>query len=137
MVTQRITIPRYDWAVDICYDATPRNADAIIDTLEDMGCPHRHLYKAERLLKSGVPNEGLTYSDNANRHTLIVIGHTTDLFQAVNSLSHEANHLEMHICEYFGISPYSEEASYLSGSIKEIIARNAWYSLKRLFLYLI
>lgn len=137
MLTQRITIPKYDWLVDICYDATPRNANGLIDKLEYMGCPHKHLHKAESLLKSGVPNEGLTYTDNENRHTLIVIGHTSDIFQCINSLEHECNHLEMHICEYFGISPYSEEASYLSGSIKEIIARNAWHSLKKLFLYLI
>lgn len=137
MIRQRITIPDYDWLVDICYDATPNNADQIIDELWNMGCPKRHLYKAERLLKSGTLNEGLTYSDNDSKHTLIVIGRTSDLFECINSISHEINHLEMHICEYFGISPYSEEASYLSGTIKELIARNAWYSAKKMFLFLI
>lgn len=137
MLQQKINLYEYDWDVTVYYDVCPSNADAIIDELWDMGCPQRHLYKAERLLKSGVANEGLTYTDHDSCRTIIVIGHTSDLFEAINSLSHEVNHLEMHICQHFSIDPFSEEAAYLSGSIKERLARNAWYSLKKLFLYLL
>lgn len=137
MLRQRVILQKCDWIVDIFYDARPKDAEYIINRLWDMGCPERHLYKAERLLKSGVPNEGLTYTDHQNRHTIIAIGRTTDIFQCINSLEHETNHLEMHICEHFGIDPFSEEASYLSGDIKEAIARNAWHSMKQLFLYLL
>lgn len=137
MIRQKIHLHKYDWVVDICYDVRPKNADTILDELWSMGCQLRHLHKAERLLKSGVANEGLTYTDHINKHTLVVIGHTSDIFQCINSLEHETNHLEMHICEHFDIDPFSEEASYLSGDIKEAIARNAWRTMKKLFLYLI
>ena len=43
----------------------------------------------------------------------------------------------MHICETDGIDPYSEKASYLAGDIKEAIARNAYHTMRRLFLALI
>lgn len=137
MIRQHVCLHKIGWCVDICYDVRPTNANAILDELWNMGCPQRHLYKAERLLKSGIANEGLTYTDHDNKHTLIVIGHVSDIFQCINSLEHESNHLEMHICEHFGINPFSEKASYLSGDIKEAIARNAWRTMKSLFLYLI
>ncbi len=137
MIHQTINIPSCEWNVDILYDARPHDADMILNMLWRMGCARRHLYKAEDLLKSGVPNQGLTYSDKYKRHTLIVIGHTSDVFECINSISHEVNHLEAHICEHFGIGMHSEEAAYLSVELKEIIARNAWYNVKRIFLYLI
>lgn len=137
MLHQKINIPSCDWDVDILYDSRPGNAEMILDMLRRMGCARRHLHKAEDLLKSGVPNQGLTYSDKYNRHTLVVIGHASDVFECINSISHEVNHLEAHICEYFGIDMHSEEAAYLSGEIKEIIARNAWMTARNIFLYLL
>lgn len=136
MITQKVKIPNYNWTVDIFYDAKPKDADYILDTLWDMGCAKRHLGRAERLLKSGTPDEGLTYSNAKERHTLVVVGHASDLFSALNTLEHETNHLEMHICEEYGIDPYGEDAAYLSGDIKEAIARNAWLTMRKLFLYL-
>lgn len=137
MVRQRVKLYQYDWDVEILYDVHPKNANEILDILWSMGCPRQHMGKAERLLKSGIPNEGLTYSDRYGRRTLIVVGHATNLFTAFNTLEHEVNHLEMHICETDGIDPYSEQASYLAGDIKEAIARNAYHTMRRLFLSLI
>ena len=78
----------YHWNVEILYDARPKNANEILDILWDMGCPRQHMHKAERLLKSGTLNEGLTYSDIHGRRTLIVVGHANDLFSAFNTLEH-------------------------------------------------
>lgn len=136
MLPQKINIPSCDWNVDILYDARPHDADMILSMLWRMGCAQRHMYKAEDLLKSGIPNQGLTYSDKYSRHTLIVIGHASDVFECINSISHEVNHLEAHICEHFSIDMHSEEAAYLSGEIKEIIARSAWAAARRIFLSL-
>lgn len=137
MIKQDIYLHKYDWDVVILYDVRPSNADYVIDILHDMGCSEKHLYHADDLLRSGVPNQGLTYSNSREHLTLIVVGHASDIFQVINTLEHETNHLEMHICEFYGIDPYSEEASYLSGNIKEALARNAWHTMKKLFLYLI
>lgn len=119
------------------YDANPSNADEILDALYDLGCAERHLYKAERLLKSGVNNEGLTYSNPWERKSIVVIGHTDDLFQFVNSLSHEQQHIEQAICKADNLDPYGEDIAYVSGDISQAIARNAWHSAKMLFAYLL
>ena len=137
MIAQRINIPDYDWDVSIFYDVQPRDADYILNILWDMGCARWHLYKAEDMLRNGIPNQGLTYSDKRNRQTIIVVGHASDLFSLLNTLQHEVNHLETHICECFGIDMHSESAAYLSGDIKEIIARNAWLTARKIFLYLL
>ena len=137
MIRQRITIPDYDWLVDICYDARPNNADQIIDELWNMGCPKRHLYKAERLLKSGTPNEGLTYSNPYERKSIVVIGHASTPFEMCNSIMHELDHLQVAICRADGLRTDGEDAAYLMGDITEAIARNAWLTMRKLFLYLI
>lgn len=137
MIQQEIHIPGYDWNVTILYDVTERNASPILDCLWDMGCKQTDLIHAEEILRSGTPNQGLIYSDKKNKESLIVIGRTTDIFQFLNSVGHEVNHLEAHICEAYDINMHSEEAAYLSGDIKEIIARNAWRTMKKLFLFLL
>lgn len=70
MISQRVSVPNCDWLVDIFYDVRPINADVILDKLWDMGCAQEHMYHVEDLLRSGTPNQGLTYSDKRNRHTL-------------------------------------------------------------------
>lgn len=137
MIRQHVCLHKYDWCIDIIYDARHKDAERITRWLYDMGCPVKHIREAYDLLESGVPNEGLTYSDKKHRHTLVVVGHASDLFGALNTLEHEINHLETHICEYYDIDMHSETAAYLSGDIKEVIARNAWATMRKLFLYLI
>ena len=123
--------------MDIFYDARPSNADEILDALWDLGCEQRHLYKAERLLRSGVANEGLTYSNPWERRSLIVIGHASNPFELCNSLLHEADHLQIAICRANGLDTDGEDAAYLMGDITEAIARNAWHSMRKMFLYLL
>ncbi len=137
MIYQRIYIPSCDWEVCIAYDARPKDADYIIDKLIDMGCPNKYLYKAERLLKSGNPNEGLTYSNKRCRETFIVIGHVTDPFQLIDTISHEKQHLEQAICLADQLDPYGEDIAYISGNVSAALARNAWHNMKKFFLYLI
>lgn len=133
MLRQTIKIPKYSWRVVIFYDARPADAYRIEDILLDMDCPDRHIDKAMRLLKSGEPNQGFTYSQHRSRETIIVIGHADNLAEYLNSMSHELTHLKMAICSHFSIDPYGEEAAYLSGDLEQVIAENAWKSFKRLF----
>lgn len=137
MLRQKIDLHEYDWTVDIFYDVRPVDAYEIADRLWDMGCSERHLAKAERLLKSGVPNEGLTYSNPRARHSLIVVGHATCPLSLCNTLLHEADHLQVAILKADGLRTDGEDAAYLMGDITEAIARNAWINMRKLFLYLL
>lgn len=137
MIRQSVALYKCDWHVDIYYDVRPKNADVILDELWDLGCEQRYLYKAERLLKSGVANEGLTYSNPHERRSIVVIGHVSNPFELCNSLMHEIDHLQMAICHADGLYTDGEDAAYLMGDISEALARNAWRTMKKLFLYLI
>lgn len=125
MIAQHVCIPMAEWCIDIYYDVMPRNADFILDKLEEMGCPERHLYKAEDLLKSGEPNEGLTYSSQRERRSLIVIGHATSIGEYISTIVHECNHLCDTISLYYGIPLGSEDNAYLMGDIAKTIYDNA------------
>lgn len=137
MIRQKIHLHKYNWVVDIYYDVRPKNSDEILDYLWDLGCEERHLYKAERLLRSGVANEGLTYSNPHERKSIVVIGHTDDCFQFINSLSHEKQHIEQAICKADKLDPYGEDIAYISGDISAALARNAWFTMRKLYLYLL
>lgn len=137
MIRQKVRLPKYDWCVDIYYDVRPRNADEILDELWDLDCEQKHLYKAERLLRSGVSNEGLTYSNPYERRSLIVVGHASSPLELANSLLHECDHLQVAILKADRLRTDGEDAAYLMGDITEAIARNAWYTMRRMFLYLI
>lgn len=67
----------------------------------------------------------------------MVIGHASDLFEFADTLSHEKQHLEQAICRADGLDPYGEDIAYVSGAITEALARNAWRTAKKMFLYLI
>lgn len=132
MIQQQVYLP-FGWNVDIFYDSRPKDAITILRQLRRIGCSERHLHKASILLRSGIPNQGLTYSIPHGRRSLIVIGHTTDVFELFNSLSHECQHLEQAVCREFGLDPYGEEIAYISGDITQSIAMNAMNAIKSFF----
>lgn len=137
MIRQRVDIPAADWLVDIFYDVRPCDTDEITDILLDMGCPFRNLRRARRLLDSGIPNQGLTYSDEIGRCSFVAIGHTTNVFECINLISHECQHIEQAICKADGLDPYGEDIAYVSGAISEAISRNAWQTMRKIFLNLL
>lgn len=130
MIHQTLRIPHYDWRLDICYDARSRDAAEIMASLYKMGCSEYHLDKACDLIHSGIANQGLTYTDRHRRHSLVVICHVTSVGQFINTLTHEIDHLNDHISQYYNIPYSSEENSYLMGDVMEMIYNNALQTIK-------
>jgi hypothetical protein len=64
-------------------------------------------------------NSGLIKS--FENRSIIVINKPTTLEEFVNVYNHEKNHLEMHICDAYGIDPHSEEAAELSGNLAKCL----------------
>lgn len=125
MIRQHVCFPKYHWCVDILYDVKPKDTGFILDKLADLRCPMRNLVKAEDLLLSGVPNEGLTYSNKHEHRTLIVVGHATSVGEWLSTISHEVNHLADHIAQYYDMPYGGEEHAYLTGDIAKAIYSNA------------
>lgn len=125
MIRQRVDIPAADWLVDIFYDVRPSDAECVADSLYRMGCPKKHIHKAYQLVRSGVPNQGLTYSDRQNHHTLIVVGHASSIGELISTTIHEVDHLTDHISQYYNIPYDSEENSYIIGDVAKTIYEDA------------
>ena len=135
MIHQHCCIPSAKWCVDVFYDVRPNNADEILDELWDLGCAERYMYKAERLLRSGVSNEGLTYSNKQEHRTLIVITRASSVGEFISTTIHEVDHMVDHISQYYNIPYDSEENSYLIGDIAKTIYEDAVKKAIKLFRY--
>lgn len=133
MIIQKVHIPKYRWSVTLFYDVKAKDADVILDALEELHCPERTLAKAENLLMSGCEDCGLTYSCDHCRKTVIVICSASSVGEFMSTLSHEQQHLEQALCKHYGMNPYGEDIAYASGEICKAIFENAWRTMRRLF----
>ena len=106
-----------NWQISYFILTDSRDAEAILHKLYCLGGNCKFLHKAENLLYSDRLNTGLTYSNTENRHSIIVVSKTTNIWEFLNSFAHEIDHLEKHISRELGFNPYSESASYLVGEI--------------------
>ena len=116
---QEFDIRKYAWHVTVYYlDMQEGDAsDEILDDIYRIGCRGKVLDEAERLLRSGKKNTGLTYSNYDRRESVMVIGRSRNASECANTMIHERCHLNAQICTYYGIDPLSEEAAYMAGDI--------------------
>lgn len=117
MEKQILYIKPYKWKVTIFYDTKPQDVGIVIDILYKLGCSEDEIEKSYRNITSGDANNGLTYSNIEMRESVLSLGYTDSKSQFLNTFSHELTHLCQHICKYYNISPYGEEAAYLAGDI--------------------
>ena len=62
-------------------------------------------------------NKGFTYTDSTKRTSVVVIGNVSSYHQFLNTVVHEAKHVQTAICKYYDIDETSEDAAYLIGYI--------------------
>lgn len=65
----------------------------------------------------GKKNTGFTYTDFDKRKSVVGISKTTLQEQFLNTIVHEAKHVQSHICRYYKVEEDSEAAAYLIGYI--------------------
>lgn len=63
----------------------------------------------------GEPNTGFTYSDVRDKFSVVGISDTTSKDQLMNTIVHEAKHVQTAICRYYEVDEESEDAAYLIG----------------------
>lgn len=63
----------------------------------------------------GEVNSGFTQTDFNKKRSIVVIGKTTSRAQFLNTVVHEAKHVQSHICRYYGVPEDGEPAAYLIG----------------------
>lgn len=65
----------------------------------------------------GEPNTGFTQTDFSKKQSIVGISNVTNKSQLINTIVHEAKHVQSHICRYYNIEEDSEQAAYLLGYI--------------------
>lgn len=60
---------------------------------------------------------GFTYTDFTRKRSVVGISSTTSQAQLLNTIVHEAKHVQSHICKYYHVEEDSEQAAYLIGYI--------------------
>lgn len=113
MITQYIELGERDWGVLIYYSVNEGDIPSVIDSLEALDCTEEDIHAAITTLRK--KNTGFTYTNTDYKMTFVCIGRSTNISQFVNTVVHEAKHVQSHICQYYGIDETSETAAYLIG----------------------
>ena len=106
----------YDWDIEMYILIKDCYINKIIDSLRD--CPESEIQQAFINITTRIDSG---FIKTFGRKSIIVINKPTTLEEFVNIFNHEKNHLEMHICDEFGIDPHSEEAAELSGMLAKCL----------------
>ena len=74
-------------------------------------------------------NAGVTFSNPEFRTSVVCINKTTSREELINTVSHEADHVQSAICNYYNVQLDSEDAAYLIG----YLVGKMYYRSRRLF----
>lgn len=116
MRRQHIQIGRDDWDIYVYYNPTRSDAIKIAEVLFDLGCPKKSIISSLRVVTRQY-NTGMTFSNTRRRTSVVCIGNALSVEQFMNTVVHEAKHVQSHICGYYGIPEDGENAAYLIGHI--------------------
>ena len=116
MIHYNIKFQPYDWDVEVYVIVNNCFIEEILASMKD--CHESEIQQAFLNLTTRI-NSG--FIRTFDRRSIIVINKPTTIEEFINVYNHEKNHLEMHICEEFGIDPHSEEAAELSGMLAKCL----------------
>lgn len=63
----------------------------------------------------GKRDVGFTYTDPEKRTSIVGIAATSSQGELLNTIVHEAKHVQSHICDYYNVPEDGEQAAYLIG----------------------
>jgi len=63
----------------------------------------------------GETNAGFTHTDFNKKLSIVCIGNADSKKQFLNTIVHEAKHVQSHICRYYNVPEDGEDAAYLIG----------------------
>lgn len=65
----------------------------------------------------GQDNAGFTHTNFKKKLSIVGIGLANSKEEFINTIAHEAKHVQSHICQYYDVDEESEDAAYLMGYI--------------------
>ena len=110
--------------VDVDYDKFNVIESALTDILAPISIIDEIYDKISYKLDSGV-----TFSNSDLRESVVCINRASTREELINTISHEADHIQADICNYYDVPLDSEQAAYLIG----YLIGKMYYNSRRLF----
>lgn len=120
MIYIKTYLEKYDWNIYVYILINQEDVNNIDILFSKHNIPKQIMNKAAYRLTE-YNNSGIIYNDRKSKSSVIIVSQTDSIQDLVNTITHEKNHLEMYLCDYYNINPNSEEASILSGDIAQLM----------------
>lgn len=115
MIKYIINIKHY-WNIVLIIDIDYDRYDVVESALKDIDAPIKVIDDIYN--KIGYQyDSGFTFSNSDFRTSVVGINKTTSKEEMINTISHEADHIQTAVCDYYNIRLDSESAAYLIGYI--------------------
>lgn len=113
MIKQCLNVEGY-WTIVIYYKPDRKDYKYIIKDLTTLGCSTSDINSIKREV-FGKYNTGFTTTNLEKRYSIVCINKTDSTEQFINTIVHEAKHIQSSICKYYNVSEHGEKAAYLIG----------------------
>ena len=120
MIHRRLYIG--SWVCDFYFCPDGYDSKALLKALAYIGTPRAQMRRAQRLMESGQPNSGFTYSDSSSHRIISAIGPTTSGSEFIDSFVHELRHAVNDIATALGYRLDAEVPSYVAGDAARDLA---------------
>ena len=127
MIKSIIDVDGY-WSVVLFVDVDYDRYDTIESALTDILAPISVIDDIYNKISYKF-NSGVTFSNPEFKTSVVCINKTTSREELINTISHEADHVQDTICKYYNVTLDSEDAAYLIG----YLVGKMYYSSRRLF----
>lgn len=102
------------WTVDFYADVDYEYYDDIEVSLYKIECPIKEIDNIYNNINN-LKDSGVTYTNPRYRTSVVCINKTTTKYELIDTIAHEADHVQDAICDYYKIPLDSEDAAYLIG----------------------
>lgn len=126
MIVERLILREYNWAITILLECNCSDIPEVLEHLQSISCPKYLQEEAINNLASYKNNIGLTYSNFKLNRTIMVINHTNNNVELINTITHECYHFIQHISKANNITDKETLAS-LTGRFNMCLRSTIFY----------
>lgn len=119
MKIRELGIEKYRWRVRCYFAVSGYHVREILEALHEIDCPEPIWHRVRENLERADMDTGFTYSNKAQRSSVMVVGLASSKPQFLNSFEHELRHLCDDIATADGMPMQGEEVAYLTGEINQ------------------
>lgn len=127
MIKSTIDVAGY-WSIVLFVNVDYDNFDIIESSLTNILAPISVIDEMYDKI-SYKYDSGVTFSNPDYRTSIVCINKATSREELINTISHEADHIQDTICNYYDVPLDSEQAAYLIG----YLVGKMYYQSRRLF----